>query len=684
MSDAVALLHLPRARLTLRGDVASETIDELTDLTDPRLHEGPGAPHLHLDVRWTGQTFELSQPSDDTHFVTGRATADDPGDLLDLLVSRCNLAAFDTDPRRLHLHAAVVEFAGYGVLIAGTSGSGKTSLTLELMRRGAAYLTDECATLCPGSRTVYAYPKPISVKPGSPSDLHGCGLPSRSTGRTHVRASRLGETLPWTAVDTIVFVRYSRTMPPSVQHITSAEACVRLLADSLDGSRYGDAALNCVAQLTAHATAWEIIHQGADWAADRVVERCVERREPAVASFLAMALEPLPGVGSLRSPHLATTGLKVVRFDDGAAVYDIGSKKMQVLDRAQFESLDDPDAWDGAQALGRRAFAPMAELLGGQPVLRASHDTAPLSFGLPGRPPGAFTRARPLDTGDIRSASTIALTTLLVEQANRGRTAASREVADLVLAESERLADHDRLIAEALTETEAALALADIEPILVGQIVSRVDGGNPTLSGDPTHLDLLVDPALVETGTRVLARAGFSPSLNAAVTGRATVMLHSSLVSGPLGAWASFGEVRAWSVPIRVGENWYLAAHPVHRFVHACAALDAAGTRSTLADVRAVVMLAPVGAIGGEWSVEAAEALRMSAVVRAAVLHCDDLIPGALDERLVTLWKGIRPAPDERWYARYARSQGLLSGYTLGMLAGHRWVPKLRVSDWFR
>ncbi len=41
------------------------------------------------------------------------------------------------------LHATSVEMAGRGVLIRGASGSGKSSLALELMSRGATLVSDD-------------------------------------------------------------------------------------------------------------------------------------------------------------------------------------------------------------------------------------------------------------------------------------------------------------------------------------------------------------------------------------------------------------------------------------------------------------------------------------------------------------------------------------------------------------
>jgi hypothetical protein len=51
------------------------------------------------------------------------------------------------------LHAACVALDGHGVLLAGDSGSGKSSLAYACARRGWTYVTDDCSSLVRRSRT---------------------------------------------------------------------------------------------------------------------------------------------------------------------------------------------------------------------------------------------------------------------------------------------------------------------------------------------------------------------------------------------------------------------------------------------------------------------------------------------------------------------------------------------------
>jgi hypothetical protein len=61
------------------------------------------------------------------------------------------------------VHAAAVAVDGRAIVLPGTSFSGKTSLCVELLKRGADFLTDEFSVLDADGR-VMPYPRPIHVR----------------------------------------------------------------------------------------------------------------------------------------------------------------------------------------------------------------------------------------------------------------------------------------------------------------------------------------------------------------------------------------------------------------------------------------------------------------------------------------------------------------------------------------
>ncbi len=62
-------------------------------------------------------------------------------------------------------HAAVAARQGQAVIIAGESTFGKTTTTLELVRRGFAFLSDEIAAIDRSSRQVHPFPRTLRIRP---------------------------------------------------------------------------------------------------------------------------------------------------------------------------------------------------------------------------------------------------------------------------------------------------------------------------------------------------------------------------------------------------------------------------------------------------------------------------------------------------------------------------------------
>jgi hypothetical protein len=76
-------------------------------------------------------------------------------------VIRLTVAEFATD--HVFVHAGVVAWKGKAVVIPARSRSGKTSLTIALVQRGAVYYSDEYAILDSGG-FLHPFPKMLSVR----------------------------------------------------------------------------------------------------------------------------------------------------------------------------------------------------------------------------------------------------------------------------------------------------------------------------------------------------------------------------------------------------------------------------------------------------------------------------------------------------------------------------------------
>lgn len=63
------------------------------------------------------------------------------------------------------VHAGVVAWGDQGFILPAESGHGKTTLVLELVRRGFRFLSDEMAALGRADRRVHPFPRTLRVKP---------------------------------------------------------------------------------------------------------------------------------------------------------------------------------------------------------------------------------------------------------------------------------------------------------------------------------------------------------------------------------------------------------------------------------------------------------------------------------------------------------------------------------------
>ena len=673
-SDWVDLL-LPNAVVAIRG-LPAMVSDALGDLASARWRPGPDAAVVDMRATKVDDSWRLYPDGDDDVWLG----ADTEADLLDVVVGRLNRLAFHLDPRRLHLHAAAVELDGAGVILAGASGSGKSTVTVELLRRGAAYLTDECLTVTPGTRTVTAYPKPLTLKAGSLEYFSRslehvvARLSSATNGRAHLRASRLGATVvPHTTVGAIVLLRYSEGETPDFRSVSPAEACVALLGDSLDGIRMGPSALDVLAPIAAGAATWELVFNNAAEAAELIADiRPPLRRELVVPQRLRASSRPAASGDPTEpgSPYRSDDeSVRVVRFDTGAALHDGQSRILAVLDAAQIDAIERGDT-DGP------AIAQLAEMIG-RPVRAVPPTDAgtPLAFGLPGRPIGSIVAATPIASADADAAATGRCTGVLAEQLVRGRHAESDALSDQVHRTHMAGQSTCLLLERELPRIVDILEVAGVRPVLLKGPVSAHDGPLPPHLRDFGDLDLLVPADQMDAAVATLLADGFErcfPQVSAdfdrrfakSVTLRRRfsgdwrdrdaptfeVDLHRTLTPGPFGEMVALAELHAHAVPVRVHGRWYRALCPTHRFLHACLHTVLGSAEPRLHSVRDLIATAPRTPTGAADVVETAADWGVTAVVQRAARMAETTFPGGSTPELVDAIESARPRPSESVY----------------------------------
>lgn len=666
-------LRLPGAIVEIDGDLPDGVRAALTDLTDERLHVDPAAQTIGFRVDRTDGRWSLvpevglgQDPGVSDLGMVSVGSSEQPAtdaDVLDAVVGRLNRLAFEADPRRLHLHAAAVEIDDVGVLLAGRSGSGKSTTTVELLAQGARYLSDECLTLLPGSSTVFAYPKPLTLKPGSSerftheSAHPAAGLVAAHNGRAHLPAGKLASTTPYGRVGVVVVLRYAANEPPSFTPISAADACVRLLADSLDGVRLGPSALEVVAQVVAGASAWELVYRDARVAAELIGDiRPPWRQRLAVPHRLAIARgTDSPGCPGTNTRRSADRSVRVVRFDDSAALHDGGSRRLAVLDDEQISEIE-----QGAR--GGPGLARLSAVIEGELSLPdgVPDPWAPLAFGLPNRPIDDISSARPIVAGHVSAAAHGGCTGVVADQLTRGRPVADTAVAERSLREHRDGQSRSLLVERELPSVIDLLDSAGVEPVLIGGLVAAHDGSLPSYVRDIGHLDLLVRPAHIDAAAAALRCARFArhgrsigPDYDRRFATQMTwrgrfsgdwanddappfdVRLHRTSVDGPFGALVPLDDLHAQAVPVRIHRRWYRTLHPTHRFVLACQRVVLCNPESGLDDLRDLVSMAPRTLSGAEDVVDVARRWHATAVVQDAVAHVENTLPMTLSQELV-------------------------------------------------
>jgi HprK-related kinase A len=75
-----------------------------------------------------------------------------------------NWCIANTAHHYLIIHSAIIEKDGYGLIMPGTPGSGKSTLCAALVNRGWRLLSDEMALLSLADGLIYPSPRPVSLK----------------------------------------------------------------------------------------------------------------------------------------------------------------------------------------------------------------------------------------------------------------------------------------------------------------------------------------------------------------------------------------------------------------------------------------------------------------------------------------------------------------------------------------
>jgi hypothetical protein len=158
--------------------------------------------------------------------------------------------------QHLLLHAAAAERDGFLVVLAGASGSGKSTTVAALVQRGFRYVTDEVVVLDRDSLRVEAFPRSVSLDPPAIRALGVHPSSASRRGKLHLpwwdlAAPGVGRGVPPSLIAFPTFAAGSATWTD----VSPAEALLELAQHTFDFHRDPLANLASLARLVAGARA---------------------------------------------------------------------------------------------------------------------------------------------------------------------------------------------------------------------------------------------------------------------------------------------------------------------------------------------------------------------------------------------------------------------------------------------
>jgi HprK-related kinase A len=202
-----------------------------------------------------------------------------PGQGLAVLEWGLNLAIAMRFHCFLLLHSAVLERNGRALLMPASPGHGKTTLCAALAHRGWRLLSDEFGILRPGTTDLIPVPRPMPLKNESidvirsfePNAAFGPVIPGTRKGVIcHVKppagsVARADEAAParW-----IVFPRWSRGVPLTLEDIGPGEGFMQLATNAFNYELLGEPAFDTVGRVVASSRCLRLVYADLERAVD--------------------------------------------------------------------------------------------------------------------------------------------------------------------------------------------------------------------------------------------------------------------------------------------------------------------------------------------------------------------------------------------------------------------------------
>lgn len=192
--------------------------------------------------------FDLNQTKGGTYIITqnGRRLASGRSrrKFLQFFDSMVCVAVGEFAVDRVFMHAGVVGWKGKAIVIPGNSFQGKTTLVAELVRRGAAYYSDEFA-IFDKDGLVHPFSRPLSMRSRNNGKLREHELTPELLGGTY-------GTEP-IEVGTVLLTRYAPGSRWSPKLLTPGAGVLEMIPHTLSVRHRTDFALQVLNKITSRA-----------------------------------------------------------------------------------------------------------------------------------------------------------------------------------------------------------------------------------------------------------------------------------------------------------------------------------------------------------------------------------------------------------------------------------------------
>jgi hypothetical protein len=186
--------------------------------------------------------------------------------LLELVRDEVHLQFMRARPDLLWLHAATVERNGSALLIAGSSGQGKSTLSTKLCERGWRLLSDDISPASMESDIVYPFPQLPRRRrfPGAMVDRYKL----HTLEREEVAFKPDWLTRSPVCVSAIAYIEFSNDHSATLERLSRGAAALELLRNSVNFGDHRNAAVSRAVSLGVRIPAYRLCYNSVTMAVE--------------------------------------------------------------------------------------------------------------------------------------------------------------------------------------------------------------------------------------------------------------------------------------------------------------------------------------------------------------------------------------------------------------------------------